>query len=194
MYKEGYLNKNINIWSYFSSKAKILKGTVHILPMFCMVLEPFNSVTTFASLNSHVNDYHLVYQFNNICYETVGFSSNPATRRPGDSKLVELHAGTSHSRTATCKWGDQMSLEAEIGQEYVIMNVGLTRLKQLLAYLDIYLHYFPMGQAYRYNEGSQRIISVSSDSFPLCLKEKHDALCAWKFSLNVAKAMTKIMK
>lgn len=30
MYKKGYLNKNINIWSYFSSKAKILKGTVHI--------------------------------------------------------------------------------------------------------------------------------------------------------------------
>lgn len=71
-----------------------------------------------------------------------------------------------------------MSLEAEIGQEYVIMNVGLTRLKQPVAYLDIYLHYFPMGQAYRYNEGSQRVISVSSDSFPLCLKEKHDALCA----------------
>lgn len=58
-----------------------------------------------------------------------------------------------------------MSLEAEIGQEYVIMNVGLTRLKQLVAYLDIYLHYFPMGQAYRYNEGSQIVFQSLLTAF-----------------------------
>lgn len=76
----------------------------------------------------------------------------------------------------------------------MFLKAGLTRSKSVFVYLYMDLLSFPMVQAYSHREGSQRAISNSSDIFTLCLKEECDVLCTWKFSLNIAKAIMKIIK